>query len=324
MFNIAATAVLLPFANVLEKLAILTIPDSPEKESFALLDERLLNTPAVAVERARSATADMAELARVGVVQAMSLTHQWNDELAQKVRDEESTVDRYEDALGTYLVKLSGRELSHADSQSVNTLLHTISDFERISDHSVNLLESADGFEKKLFPGRKFIFQIYMISLMIPGQVTMIPLFVIMKNVGLLNTRTALVITMIGAFSVFLVKQFMNGIPDELIESAQVDGCPEYRIFIQIVMPLLKPVVITLIVFTFISAWNDFLWPLIAATETEKYTLTVALSVLKTQYSVNYGLIMAGSLITFIFPFILYIFLQKQFVQGIALGGVKG
>ena len=177
---------------------------------------------------------------------------------------------------------------------------------------------------KSFFPGRKFIFQIYMISLMIPGQVTMIPLFVIMKNVGLLNTRTALVITMIGAFSVFLVKQFMNGIPDELIESAQVDGCPEYRIFIQIVMPLLKPVVITLIVFTFISAWNDFLWPLIAATETEKYTLTVALSVLKTQYSVNYGLIMAGSLITFIFPFILYIFLQKQFVQGIALGGVKG
>ena len=148
-FNILATLILLPFANGLEKLAILTIPDSPEKESFALLDERLLNTPAVAVERARSATADMAELARVGVVQAMSLTHQWNDELAQKVRNEESTVDRYEDALGTYLVKLSGRELSHADSQSVNTLLHTISDFERISDHSVNLLESAEEMHQK-------------------------------------------------------------------------------------------------------------------------------------------------------------------------------
>ena len=148
-FNILATLILLPFANGLEKLAILTIPDSPEKESFALLDERLLNTPAVAVERTRSATADMAELARVGVVQAMSLTHQWNDELAQKVRDEESTVDRYEDALGTYLVKLSGRELNHADSQSVNTLLHTISDFERISDHSVNLLESAEEMHQK-------------------------------------------------------------------------------------------------------------------------------------------------------------------------------
>ena len=101
------------------------------------------------MERARAATAEMAELARVGVVQAMSLTHEWNDELAQKVRDEECRVDRYEDALGTYLVKLSGRELNHTDSQSVNTLLHTISDFERISDHSVNLMESAEEMHTK-------------------------------------------------------------------------------------------------------------------------------------------------------------------------------
>ena len=149
VFNIVATLVLLPFANLLEKLAILTIPDSPEKESFALLDNRLLNTPAVAVERARSATAEMAELARVGVMQAMSLTHEWNDTLAQKIREEETQVDRYEDALGTYLVKLSSRELNHADSQSVNTLLHTISDFERISDHSVNLMESAEEMHTK-------------------------------------------------------------------------------------------------------------------------------------------------------------------------------
>ena len=149
IFNLTATAVLLPFANGLEKLAILTIPDDAEKESFALLDERLLKTPAVAVERARAATAEMAELARVGVVQAMSLTHEWNDTLAQKVREEETQVDRYEDALGTYLVKLSSRELNHADSQSVNTLLHTISDFERISDHSVNLMESAEEMHTK-------------------------------------------------------------------------------------------------------------------------------------------------------------------------------
>ena len=149
IFNLTATAVLLPFANGLEKLAILTIPDNAEKESFALLDERLLNTPAVAVERARAATADMAELARVGVVQAMSLTHKWDDSLAQKVREEEEKVDKYEDALGTYLVKLSSREMSHSDSQSVNTLLHTISDFERISDHSVNVLSSAEEIHAK-------------------------------------------------------------------------------------------------------------------------------------------------------------------------------
>ena len=149
IFNLSATAVLLPFANGLEKLAVMTIPDDAEQENFVLLDNRLLNTPAVAVERARAATADMAELARVGVVQAMSLTHKWDDALAQKVRDEESKVDQFEDALGTYLVKLSSRELSHADSQSVNTLLHTISDFERISDHSVNLLKSAEEIHTK-------------------------------------------------------------------------------------------------------------------------------------------------------------------------------
>ena len=109
----------------------------------------IVATLVLAVERARSATAEMAELARVGVMQAMSLTHEWNDTLAQKVREEETQVDRYEDALGTYLVKLSSRELNHADSQSVNTLLHTISDFERISDHSVNLMESAEEMHTK-------------------------------------------------------------------------------------------------------------------------------------------------------------------------------
>ena len=144
VFNVLTTAVLLPFASVLEKLAFITIPeDAAQQEKFALLDERLLNTPTVAVQRARAATADMAELARAGVMQAMSLTHTWDDALAKKVREQEQKVDDYEDALGTYLVKLSGYQLSHADSQSVNTLLHTISDFERISDHSVNLLVSA-------------------------------------------------------------------------------------------------------------------------------------------------------------------------------------
>lgn len=150
-FNIVTTIILLPFANVLEKLAIMTIPDDKtnESERFALLDDRLLNTPAVAVERARAATADMAELARVGVIQAMSLTHTWDESLAQKVHAQEEEVDRYEDALGTYLVKLSSREMNHADSQSVNILLHTISDFERISDHSVNIMEAANEIHAK-------------------------------------------------------------------------------------------------------------------------------------------------------------------------------
>ena len=149
VFNLCTTIILLPFADVLEKLAVLTIPDDAKKEEFALLDERLLNTPAVAAERARAAPADMAELARVGVLQAMSLTHNWNEEMARKVAEQEKQVDRYEDALGTYLVKLSSCELNHEDSKHVNTLLHTISDFERISDYSVSVMESAREIHEK-------------------------------------------------------------------------------------------------------------------------------------------------------------------------------
>ena len=149
VFNLGTTALLLPFTSVLEKLACMTIPDDEKKESFTLLDERLLNTPSVAVEQARAVTSDMAETARTGVIQAMSLTHHWDDSLAKKVKEQEKQADRCEDALGTYLVKLSGYALNHEDGQQVNTLLHTISDFERISDYSVNLLHSAQEIHDK-------------------------------------------------------------------------------------------------------------------------------------------------------------------------------
>ena len=152
---------------------------------------------------------------------------------------------------------------------------------------------AAYGFAKKKFPGSKAIFRIYLLTLMIPGQVTMIPVFI-------------------------------DTVPDELLEAAKVDGCPEYRIFIQIVIPLIKPVLISLVVFTFVTSWNDFLWPLVSTSNSDMYTLTVALSLLKTQYQTNYGLIMAGATVSFLFPFIMYVFLQKQFVEGIALSGIKG
>src|SRR5699024_8557488 len=117
VFNLGTTALLLPFTSLLERLACMTIPDDEKKESFTLLDERLLNTPSVAVEQARAVTSDMAETARTGVIQAMSLTHRWDEELAKKVREQEKQVDRTEDALGTYLVKLSGYALNHEDGQ---------------------------------------------------------------------------------------------------------------------------------------------------------------------------------------------------------------
>ena len=143
-FNVITTLVLLPFNRVLEKLAILTVPDGTSKDASApLLDKRLLGTPAVATSRAHQCTVDMAQLAQSGLLKAMSLVHIWNDQVSDEVVEQEAQVDHYEDALGTYLVQLSGLPLTVDDNRTVNTLLYSLSDLERISDHSLNLRKSA-------------------------------------------------------------------------------------------------------------------------------------------------------------------------------------
>ena len=183
---------------------------------------------------------------------------------------------------------------------------------------------AAYAFAKKRFPGRDLLFTVYLATLMIPGQVTLIPVFTIIRALGLINTYPALFLPIINAFGVFLLRQFMISVPDELLEAARIDGCGENRIFIEIVIPLVKPVLISLTIFTFISVWNDFLWPLVIATKPDMHTLTLAINSLKGNYTTNYGLVMAGLTLAFIFPFALYVALQKQFVEGIALSGVKG
>ena len=147
IFNVVTTAILLPFNRLLEKLAILTVPDSPSdtKQENTLLDERLLNTPG----RAMLTGGDMAEICRTSLLQAMSTTRAWNDAIADEVIRKEDAVDHYEDVLGTYLVKLSAKHLSVEDNRSVNTLLHTIGDFERISDHAVNIIKTAQEIRDK-------------------------------------------------------------------------------------------------------------------------------------------------------------------------------
>ena len=143
-FNVITTLVLLPFNRVLEKLAILTVPDGTSKDAAApLLDKRLLGTPAVATSRAHQCTVDMAQLAQSGMLKAMSLVHIWNDQVSDEVVEQEAQVDHYEDALGTYLVQLSGLPLTVDDNRTVNTLLYSLSDLERIIDHSLNLRKSA-------------------------------------------------------------------------------------------------------------------------------------------------------------------------------------
>ena len=179
-------------------------------------------------------------------------------------------------------------------------------------------------FAKKKFPMKEGIFWLYLATLMLPGQVILIPVFTIMKQMNLLNTYPALFLVILDAFGVLLMRQFMEGIPDELIESAKIDGCGELRIFLQIIVPLSKPVIVSLVVFTFITSWNDFIWPLVMVTKDEMKTLTLGLSMLQNNYVSNYGLVMAGATVAFIFPFILYCILQRKFVEGIALSGIKG
>ncbi len=151
VFNVVTTLILMPFTRQLERLAYLIVPDgkAPAPEQHELLDERLLSTPSVAVNRAFIVGCDMAEICRTSVLQAMANTHHWDEALAAEVAEQETGVDHYEDVLGTYLVKLGGKRLARADQRVVNALLHTINDFERISDYSMNLIETAQEIHDK-------------------------------------------------------------------------------------------------------------------------------------------------------------------------------
>lgn len=182
----------------------------------------------------------------------------------------------------------------------------------------------AYGFEKKPVPGKGPLFSLVLATMMIPTQVVFISLYVMMRKWGMLNTYIALVIPLVGAFGIFMMRQFVCGVPNDFIEAAQIDGCSELRIYLRVVLPMVKPARVTLAVFTFNSAWNALLWPLIAVTREEMNTLTVATSSLTSYFATNYGPEMAAATLSFVLPFLLYCFMQKQFVEGIALGGVKG
>ena len=182
----------------------------------------------------------------------------------------------------------------------------------------------AYGLVKHRPKGAGHIFSLILAALMFSGQVTLIPMFLMINAIGWTNTYQALILPMVGAFGIFLMRQFMDAVPDELLEAAEIDGCGELHRFFTIVLPLVQPALITLTIFTFNGAWNNFLWPLIINTRSSMHVLTITMATLTSNQTTNYGMVMAGATLTFLFPFVLYIFLQKQFVEGIALGGVKG
>lgn len=180
-------------------------------------------------------------------------------------------------------------------------------------------------FAKYRFAGQKSLFKLLLSFMIIPAQVTMLPLFLMLKQMGLINTYFAVIIPgMASVFGIFLIRQYLLSIPDSLIEAAKIDGASDFQIYFTIILPLAKPILITLAIFTFMGTWNDFLWPLIVMTNNSMYTLPVALANLMGEHNQDTELMMAGSVVTIIPIMVVFLALQKHYLKGIMMGGIKG
>ena len=184
---------------------------------------------------------------------------------------------------------------------------------------------AAYAFAKLKFKYRNILFTAYIATIAVPWQVYMVPQFMMMRNFGLNDSHLAIIfLQAFSAFGVFMMRQFYQGIPDELCEAARIDGMSEYQIYGKIMLPLSKPALSTLTIFTFVNTWNDFLGPLIYLKTEAKKTLQLGLKMFISQYSSEYGLIMAASVLSLIPVLMVFLTLQKYFVEGIAATGVKG
>ena len=184
---------------------------------------------------------------------------------------------------------------------------------------------AAYGFDNVKFNGREILFVIYGTTIAVPWQVYMVPQFALMSKMQLTNSHLGLILMQaFSAFGVFLMRQFMMGIPGELLEAARIDGLNEYGIFARIALPLVKPGIATLIIFTFVNIWNDFMGPMIYINSTELKTIQLGIRMFISQYGADYALIMAASVCSLIPVLIIFMLCQRWFIEGIAAGGVKG
>ena len=184
---------------------------------------------------------------------------------------------------------------------------------------------AAYSFAKLEFKHKNGLFLAYIATIAMPWQVYMVPQFIMMRKMGLNDKLLAIIcLQAFSAFGVFMMKQFYEGIPDDLCEAARIDGMSEYRIYAKIMLPLSKPALSTLTIFTFVTTWNDYLGPLIYLKSQEKKTIQLGLKMFISQYSSDYGLIMAGSVLSLIPVLLMFLFLQKYFVEGVASTGLKG
>lgn len=180
-------------------------------------------------------------------------------------------------------------------------------------------------FAKYRFPGRELLFYLILATMMIPFFVTLIPVFFIVRQLGWIDTYQGLVVPgLTSAYGIFLMRQFMITVPDEIIDAARIDGASELSIYWRIVLPLIKPALATLGTFVFIGAWNNFLWPLLVLNSRELMTLPLGINSLRSLYADNTNLLMAGTALSVLPMLFVFIYLQRYFIQGIALTGLKG
>lgn len=204
---------------------------------------------------------------------------------------------------------------------TLNTLVYSV-----VSVVAVLALASMAGyaFAKKRFPGREAMFWSFLAMVMVPYHVTLIPTFIVMAKLGGVDTYWGLILpTLANAQAVFLMRQFIQGLPDELFEAAKIDGASEWRTFVAIVLPLCKPVLATLGTFIFLWHWNDFLWPLIVGKSSDMWTLTVGIASLR-QQQVPLSVVLAGSVVALVPIFAAYAVAQRSFQEGVAHTGIKG
>ena len=179
-------------------------------------------------------------------------------------------------------------------------------------------------FAKLKFKGSDKIFFLLLLSMLVPSGVILVPLYLVVRGLGWVNTFRALILPLPTFFGVYVMRNAMLAVPNELVESAQIDGATNGKILRSVILPLVKSSMLTVAIFTFIGAWNNFTWPLIITTLDEYRTLPLALTSMQTQYDADVGLTMACAACTFLPPFIFYLFLQSKFEEGMAMSGMKG
>jgi multiple sugar transport system permease protein len=184
---------------------------------------------------------------------------------------------------------------------------------------------SGYAFAKKKFPGRNLLFWVIISTLMIPPQVTLVPLYIVVQNFNLRDSLWAVILPgWANVFGIFLMRQFIQTLPTELEEAGRIDGCSEPGIFWRIILPLSKPALAALAIFTFVRYWNDFLWPSMVLIKSPSYTLPVGVASLQSEFSTDYGLIFAGSALAALPMIVFFLCFQKYFLEGVRAGAIKG